>query len=1030
VEMETRTLKARRSPDGLGVEGGEAVSRRSKASDQARSAWAIWVGVLGILFATATVEAQQRNQPIPEDLNFANGLFRARQFVKAAEEYERFLQADPPDRFRAEALFGLANARHFLQEYEQARARFEAFLEVAPEDHPNRAAAQFRVGEMAHVLGDLFAAEEALTRFLEDHPDHRYVELALPYLGDVLYRLGEMDEAKAAYEKALKAYPEGRLSDRARLYLARTLLKQGEIEAALERFRSLAARPDASYRDQAYEEIGRLELEAGRFEAALEAFEAIEQEMPQSSRITRARLGKAEALIALERLDEAVALLEPMAEDPSPALASRAAYELGRAELQRGQAAEALAVFERALERDPEGQAAPAIRFRAAQAAEQLGETADARERYEDLAEQYSDDPWGLEAFVRAAALALKAGEPDEAIRLARQVPEDASNHARALLIEGRALLETGQAETAVERLQTLLDTAAASPETARAARYDLVRALQAAGREEQADQVLQGLANDTDAPESADALYLVGQRAFDDGRFEEAADALERYFDARPEGDVADHALARLAIARAELERPEESQEDLERLENTFPDSPVLRPTRLRLADLALANRAWDRAEALYRVEAEDDASPYRVRARSGLGWTLKGAGRLDEAAEVFQGLIDNDPNTPQARDARLTLARIRVEQGRPDEALAHFAASVDGPSSDDRADDTDAPESAEPLDGVLAEWGWAAIDAGRLDESDQVFQRLLDQFPDSPRAADARLNLAESAYQAGRANNVERLLEPLIAPEASETIEPRVRQAALYRAGRTAFDADRWDVAAERLERLQAEFPENPYRLKAQFLIAQADFETGDAEAAWERLKTVIAQAKDLQADGVTPEPWLPIARLRAIQALEELGRWSEALEAIQTLEAEAPEDVPLRAELNYAKGRALQSVAPPRFDEARAAYDRVLEAGVGGELAAMAQFMKGETYYHEKDYDEALRAFDKVAILYDAPKWQAMALLEAGKVYEQLDQWAEAAETYERLRSDFPEEPASAEADRRLAASRGRSGLESNE
>ena len=49
-----------------------------------------------------------------------------------------------------------------------------------------------------------------------------------------------------------------------------------------------------------------------------------------------------------------------------------------------------------------------------------------------------------------------------------------------------------------------------------------------------------------------------------------------------------------------------------------------------------------------------------------------------------------------------------------------------------------------------MLSEWGWALIDAGKADEADRVFTRLLKDFPDSPNAADARFNLAESAYQA----------------------------------------------------------------------------------------------------------------------------------------------------------------------------------------------------------------------------------------------------------------------------------------
>ena len=98
-------------------------------------------------------------------------------------------------------------------------------------------------------------------------------------------------------------------------------------------------------------------------------------------------------------------------------------------------------------------------------------------------------------------------------------------------------------------------------------------------------------------------------------------------------------------------------------------------------------------------------------------------------------------------------------------------------------------------------------------------------------------------------------------------------------------------------------------------------------------------------------------------------------------------------------------------------------MIEARKGGELAARAQLMRGETFFHQKAYREALREFLKVDILYDAPKWQALALLEAGKVYERLDQWTEAAEIYEKLRSTFPADPTAAEAARRLDAARRR-------
>ena len=66
---------------------------------------------------------------------------------------------------------------------------------------------------------------------------------------------------------------------------------------------------------------------------------------------------------------------------------------------------------------------------------------------------------------------------------------------------------------------------------------------------------------------------------------------------------------------------------------------------------------------------------------------------------------------------------------------------------------------------DALLAEWGWSLIDAEKPAEADRVFARLLKDHPDSPFAADARFNLAESANLAHNHAEVVRLLSPLAA-------------------------------------------------------------------------------------------------------------------------------------------------------------------------------------------------------------------------------------------------------------------------
>ena len=182
---------------------------------------------------------------------------------------------------------------------------------------------------------------------------------------------------------------------------------------------------------------------------------------------------------------------------------------------------------------------------------------------------------------------------------------------------------------------------------------------------------------------------------------------------------------------------------------------------------------------------------------------------------------------------------------------------------------------------------------------------------------------------------------------------------------------------------------FRTQPYRRETLFLHAESALEMGDAAAAESDLTSLLT---DPTSVGDAPT-FSRAVRLKRIQSWVVLKRWKPLLAAVQSLRAELAPDDPAVAELDYAKGQALMGMG--RLDEARSAFQAVLDARPGGELAAQAQLMRGETFFHEDRLHEALREFLRVDILYQAPRWQAAALLEAGKVYERLDQWADAAE-----------------------------------
>jgi TolA-binding protein len=163
-----------------------------------------------------------------------------------------------------------------------------------------------------------------------------------------------------------------------------------------------------------------------------------------------------------------------------------------------------------------------------------------------------------------------------------------------------------------------------------------------------------------------------------------------------------------------------------------------------------------------------------------------------------------------------------------------------------------------------------------------------------------------------------------------------------------------------------------------------------------------------------------------LRRAQVLAHQKQWAAAY-ALATPIAEKYPGFTQQYEVDYLIGRCLSNQA--KFRDAREAYQRVVDSPFGAktETAAMAEWMIGESYFHQKDYDNAIRAYDRVELLYDFPQWQAAALLQAGKCLELQSKWSDAGERYAQVVQDYPDTTFKEEAARRLQVVRERTARE---
>ncbi len=140
-------------------------------------------------------------------------------------------------------------------------------------------------------------------------------------------------------------------------------------------------------------------------------------------------------------------------------------------------------------------------------------------------------------------------------------------------------------------------------------------------------------------------------------------------------------------------------------------------------------------RAEAaLVKLKAAADAYPSTdagIFARYQEATTLMSLERTADATSRYQDVIARAGDGIYGQMARLGQAEAQARAGQYDQAIVTFK---------DLAQHKDGPL---PIDGILMQLGRTYRDAGKRAEAQQTFNRLVEEYPESPFTADARREL-----------------------------------------------------------------------------------------------------------------------------------------------------------------------------------------------------------------------------------------------------------------------------------------------
>jgi TolA-binding protein len=503
-----------------------------------------------------------------------------------------------------------------------------------------------------------------------------------------------------------------------------------------------------------------------------------------------------------------------------------------------------------------------------------------------------------------------------------------------------------------------------------------------------------------------------------------------------RPGASVAAHGLANLTIAYAKTGQMDAARRRLQELNKLKPDATLLYPTLRNTADAAFAggDKAWA-AEIYGQLSKATNAPEYVKLGLAGLAKCQVQTANLSPAEATLERMIQQYPDDAKSAEAAILRGRLLEQENRLDAALGMYRLVIESyPKSAEcpqallaaarlydklKQDEYAATmyerfvreyPSAPEIDAAIYGWAWVLRDLNKPDKADEQFTRLYREFPKSAFWADATFRLAEQASANRKFDTADSLLSALLNAQT----DPNLRLHALYVYGQNAVAAEQWAQVAPRLSKLLTEYPNSPLSLPAEYWVAEAEFRQAKYDKAGERFNALADKIKGRQ------DRWLALVPLRRAQILAHERKWEAAAKVAATIETEFA-GFEQQYEADYLLGRCYASLAD--FKAARESYQKVLRSRTGGksETSAMAQWMIGETYFHQQQYEAALREYQSVGNLFavEFPRWQAAALLQSGKCQEQLQRPTEAAEAYGRVLQAFGNTEFAAEAKTRLAA-----------
>jgi TolA-binding protein len=517
------------------------------------------------------------------------------------------------------------------------------------------------------------------------------------------------------------------------------------------------------------------------------------------------------------------------------------------------------------------------------------------------------------------------------------------------------------------------------------------------------------------DGTYSDQALFLLGESLYMQGKRAEAAQSYERLVKDYPDSDLLANGLYALGVSFEEQERFAEAGQMYDRFLSRFAEHALVPEVRMRKAETLLQSGDLPAAERLFEEVGRVRNFPEADHARYRQAYCVARQERFADAAELFVAITRDFPKSRYREDAAMAAARAYYRAEQDDNAAKWFdrLLKVSGPASFEAAH-------------------WRARLLLKKGQPDAAL-KLVDGFLSKPDAqehpfyANLRLDQADAIYELPeRKQQAMELYLRLARDDAKHILAPQ----ALYNAAFAQLELKDYRGALQLAQEFLKTYADHRLQSDVKQVIAECQLQLGDSGAAAETFGELAAASGDTEAKRL---------QLRQAVALYMQKKYEETLTQL-TAQFDSFTTDDQRAEALYLMGmsyfaqekfpEAAQALVEsleiqPRWRqadeallylsraqrrlgenaEAKAAAQRLLEEFPQSALRDQATLRLGESLYAMEDYAAAIEQYEELVRHWPDSSFVPYAFFGWGWSLLRQAKYDEAQAVFERLLTQFP-------------------------